>query len=63
MSASTASLLAGILKHEEDIIEAIELQLRSDPDLTLLQRHTLLRLQLGSEVRCDEIRSAIFEHG
>ena len=63
MSASTGSFLKGLLKHEEDVRAAIELELASDPDLTFVQRQTLLRLQLGSEVRCDELRSAISEHG
>jgi len=62
MSATTESFLQGMLQREENIVKAIELQLVSDTDLTLEQRQTLLSLQLGSEVRCDELRSAISEH-
>jgi hypothetical protein len=62
MSATTESFLQGMLQREENIVKAIELQLVSDTDVTLEQRQTLLRLQLGSEVRCDELRSAISEH-
>jgi hypothetical protein len=51
-----------LLEAEESAIEAIEIQLAADGELTTPQRETLLMLQVGYEFRRDQLRAAIKEH-
>jgi hypothetical protein len=62
MSDVTAIFLMRLLENEENIVEAIRLQLASDDDLSFEQRQTFLCLQIECEGRCDELRSVIAEY-
>jgi len=48
-----------LLEAEVFTIEAIEIQLAQDVELTPSQRETLLLLQAGYEFRRDQLRTAI----
>lgn len=62
MSAPTAKFLMELLEGEQAAIEAIELQLSADDELTSLHRSTLVELQTAYEGLCDKLEAAIREH-
>ena len=51
-----------LLEAEVFTIEAIEIQLAQDVELTTSQRDTLLLLQAGYEFRRDQLPTAIAAH-
>jgi hypothetical protein len=62
VSAPTAKFLMELLEAEESAVEALEIQLACNGELTSPQRETLRMLQGGSMFRLHMLRAAIREH-